>query len=80
MPISWLQYCVLCSTDQGWHYQVDKRNFAYTRYGLGWLDTSFEVNSSQWAGLLYITDGDDSNSRWFTLPWYFGTEVAMLDR
>jgi hypothetical protein len=80
MPLSWLQYCVLCSADQGWHYQVDKRNFSYTRYGLSWLDTSFEVNSSQWVGMLYITDGDDSNSRWFQLPSYFDTLVATLDR
>jgi hypothetical protein len=80
MPLSWLQYCVLCSADQGWHYQYDKRNFSYTRYGLSWLDTSFEVNSSQWVGLLYITDGDDSNSRWFYLPPYFDIFVATLDR
>jgi hypothetical protein len=79
MPLSWLQFCVLCG-DSGWHHEVDKRNFAYTRYGLSWLDTSFEINSSQWVGLLYITDGDDSNSRWFYLPPYFDTLVATLDR
>ena len=79
MPISWLQYCVLC-TSSGWHYQYDKRYFAYTRYGVSWLDTTFEVNSSQWVGLLYLTDGTDSNGRWFNLPSYFGTEVATLDR
>lgn len=79
MPISWLQYCVLC-TSSGWHYQYDKHNFAYIRYGISSLDTNFEVNSSQWAGLLYITSGNDSNGRWFALPSYFSTEVAALDR
>ena len=80
MPISWLQYCVLCSSSSGWHYQYDKRNFAYIRYGVTSLDTTFEVNSSQWVGLLYITDGTDSDGRWFHLPPYFSTEVATLDR
>jgi hypothetical protein len=80
MPISWLQYCVQCSADQGWHYQYDKRYFSYTRYNVTSLDTTFETNSSQWVGLLYITNGNDSNGRWFTLPSYFGTEVAALDR
>ena len=80
MPISWLSDCVLCSAGQGWHDEYDKRNFSYTRYGISWLDTSFEVNSSKWVGLLYITDGNDSNSRWFHLPSYFGTLVATLDR
>jgi hypothetical protein len=79
MPISWLQYCVLC-TSGGWHYQYDKRNFAYVRYGVSWLDTTFEVNSSQWVGLLYITSGTTADGRWFHLPSYFGTEVATLDR
>ena len=79
MPISWLQYCVLC-TSSGWHYQYDKRNFAYVRYGISWLDTTFEVNSSKWVGLLYIHSGSDSNGRWFSLPSYFSTEVATLDR
>jgi hypothetical protein len=79
MPISWLQYCVLC-TSSGWHYQYDKRNFSYVRYGVSWLDTTFEVDSSQWVGLLYLTDGTDSTGRWFSLPSYFNTEVATLDR
>ena len=80
MPISWLQYCVLCSSSSGWHYQYDKRNFAYIRYGVSWLDTSFEVESSKWVGLLYIHSGSDGNGRWFSLPSYYSTEVAMLDR
>ena len=80
MPISWLQYCVLCSSSNGWHYQYDKRNFAYIRYNISSLDTSFEVESSKWVGLLYITSGNDSNGRWFSLPSYFSTEVATLDR
>lgn len=79
MPISWLQYCVLC-TDSGWHYTVDKRNFSYIRYGISTLDTTFESNSAQWVGLLYIHSGTDSNGRWFNLPSYFGTEVAILDK
>jgi hypothetical protein len=80
MPISWLQYCINCSASNGWHYQYDKRNFAYIRYDISSLDTAFEVNSSQWVGLLYITDGNDSDGRWFHLPPYFSTEVATLDR
>jgi hypothetical protein len=80
MPISWLQYCINCSASNGWHYQYDKRNFVYMRYDIPTLDTAFEVNSSQWVGLLYITDGNDSNARWFHLPPYFSTEVATLDR
>jgi hypothetical protein len=80
MPISWLQYCVQCSSSSGWHYQYDKRNFAYIRYGISSLDTSFEINSSQWVGLLYIHSGNDGNGRWFSLPSYFSTEVATLDR
>ena len=79
MPISWLQYCVLCG-DSGWHDNYDKRNFAYTRYGASWLDTTFESDSSNWVGLLYITSGTTSDGRWFHLPSYFGTEVATLDR
>jgi hypothetical protein len=80
MPISWLQYCVLCTPDQGWHYQYDKRYFAYMRYGISSLDTSFETESAKWVGLLYLTDGTDSNGRWFNLPSYFGTLVATLDK
>ena len=80
MPISWLQYCVQCSADQGWHYQYDKRYFAYMRYNITSLDTTFETDSANWVGLLYITDGNDSNGRWFALPQYFGTLVAALDK
>jgi hypothetical protein len=79
MPVSWLQYCVLCS-GSGWHDNYDKHNFAYTRYGISWLDTAFESDSSNWAGLLYITSGTTSDGRWFHLPSYFETEVATLDR
>jgi hypothetical protein len=80
MSISWLQYCVLCTSTSGWHYTVDKRNFSYIRYGISWLDTTFESNSAQWVGLLYIHSGTDSNGRWFNLPSYFAQEVAQLDR
>jgi hypothetical protein len=80
MPLSWLQYCVLCSPDQGWHYQYDKRNFSYIRYDIGSLDTAFETESSKWVGLLYITDGNDSNGRWFHVPPYYGTLMSTLDR
>ena len=80
MPISWLQYCVNCSADQGWHYQYDSLYFSYMRYDITSLDTAFEAESSRWAGLLYITDGNDSDGRWFHLPSYFSTEVATLDK
>jgi hypothetical protein len=64
----------------GWHQAYDKRNFSYVRYGISSLDTTFEVNSSQYVGLLYLTDGTDSNGRWFSLPSYYNTEVATLDK
>jgi hypothetical protein len=80
MPMSWLQYCVLCTPEQGWHQNYDKHNFTYMRYGLSWLDTVFEANSSQYVGLLYLTDGTDSDGRWFHVPSFFATEVATLDR
>lgn len=79
IPISWLQYCIQCTTS-GWHYTVDKRNFVMVRYGISSLDTTFESNASQWVGLMYIHSGTDSNGRWFNLPSYFGTEVATLDK
>jgi hypothetical protein len=79
MPISWLQYCVLC-TSSGWHDDYDKRNFAFVRYGISWLDKSFVVNSSKWVGLMYITSGTTSDGRWFYLPSNYGDLVATLDR
>ena len=79
-PISWLQYCVGCSADQGWHYQNDKRHFSYMRYDVSALDAEFETESAKWVGLLLITNGNDSNGRWFALPPYFGTMVATLDK
>ena len=79
MPTSWLQYCILCTTS-GWHYQEDKRNFAYMRYDVSWLDTAWQLESMKWVGLVLITDGNDSNGRWFNLPSYFSQEVALLDR
>ncbi len=79
MPISWLQYCVLCTTS-GWHTEVDKRNFAYMRYDIPTLDTAWQQESMKYVGLVLITDGNDSNGRWFKLPTYFSQEVALLDR
>ena len=70
MPISWLQ---------GWHDEYDKRNFAYIRYDIGWLDTAFVNNSANWVGLMYIHTGNDSNGRWFTVPPYFEQMVAELE-
>lgn len=65
---------------QGWHLSYDRRNFSYTRYGITWLDTAFESASAANVGLLYIHSGTDSNGRWFSLPPYFDSEVALLDR
>ena len=79
MPISWLQYCVLCTTS-GWHTEVDKRNFAYMRYDIPTLDAAWQLESMKYVGLVLITDGNDSNGRWFNLPSYFSQEVALLDR
>ena len=80
MSISWLQYCIQCSSSGERQYQYDKLNFVYIHYSKSWLDANFEVDSSQWAGLLYKYSGSDSNGRWFTLPSYFSTEVATMDR
>lgn len=80
MSISWLQYYIQCSSSGEWQYQYDKRNFAYIHCSIIPLDTNFEVDSSQRVGLLYKNSGSDSNGRWFTLPSYFSTEVATLDR
>ena len=80
VPISRLQYCFNCSSEQGWHYKVDKRNFAYMGYDIGSLDTAFVSESSKWVGLIYLTDGNDSNARWLNLPSYFSQEVALLDK
>jgi hypothetical protein len=79
MPMSWLQYCIGCSSS-GWHHLEDKRNFAYIRYDISTLNTTFETESAKWVGLLYIHTGNDSNGRWFTVPPYFGTLVSTLDR
>lgn len=80
VPISRLQYCFDCSQEQGWHYNYDKRNFAYMGYDIGSLDTTFVSESSKWVGLIYLTDGNDSNARWLSLPSYFSQEVALLDK
>ena len=63
----------------GWHSDYDKTNFAIVRYDVSWLDKSFVTEISESIGLLYLTDGNDSNSRWFHIPSYFGDLVATLD-
>ncbi len=80
MPISWLQYCVKCDADKGWHYKVDKRNFSLVRYAIPTLDTTFVANAAKWVGLMYISDGTDADGRWFHLPPYFEALVAALDK
>jgi hypothetical protein len=64
----------------GWHSEHDKRNFAVIRYDISSLDTSYVAGYSEKVGLMYITNGDDSNGRWFHVPPYFGTLVAALDK
>ena len=64
----------------GWHKDYDKRNFAIVRYDISSLDTTFVTEVSEYMGLMYITDGNDSNSRWFHVPSYFGNLVSTLDR
>ena len=54
-------------TYSGWHKDYDKRNFSIVRYDVDWLDKNFVNNVSQYMGLMYITNGDDSNDRWFDL-------------
>jgi hypothetical protein len=64
----------------GWHKDHDKRNFAIVRYDVTSLDRNFVTEVSKYMGLMYITDGNDSNSRWFHVPPYFGDLVATLDQ
>ena len=64
----------------GWHKDHDKRNFSVIRYDAGWLNKSFVTEVSKSVGLMYITNGNDSNKRWFHVPPYFGDLVATLDR
>jgi hypothetical protein len=63
----------------GWHADYDKRNFSVVRYEVGWLDTNFVSGASQKVGLMYITDGTDSNHRWFHVSPYFGQMMDALD-
>ena len=64
----------------GWHKDYDKRNFSVVRYDSTWLNTTFVSGARNLVGLMYITDGNDSNSRWFHVPPYFGDLVAALDK
>jgi hypothetical protein len=64
----------------GWHADHNKRNFVVIRYDIDTLDTSYATGYSDKVGLVYITNGDDSNGRWFHVPPYFSTLVATLDR
>ncbi len=63
----------------GWHSDYDKRNFAVIRYDIGWLDTNFVSGASGKVGLMYITDGNDSNARWFHVSPYFSQMMDALD-
>jgi hypothetical protein len=63
----------------GWHEDRDKRNFAVIRYDVGWLDTNFVNGASDNVGLMYITNGNDSNARWFHVSPYFGQMMDALD-
>jgi hypothetical protein len=64
----------------GWHKDYDKRNFAVVRYDADWLNKTFVIDVSRYMGLVYVTNGDDSDGRWFHVPPYFGDLVATLDR
>lgn len=64
----------------GWHLDHDRRNFAIVRYDISSLDTSFVTEVSKYMGLMYITDGNDGDGRWFHVPPYFDDLVATLDR
>ena len=78
IPEHWLQNCTTCSTEQGWQHQHDKRNFAMIRYDITDLDKDFVKEASNWVGLMYITDGNDSNKRWMHVPPYFGEIMSVL--
>jgi hypothetical protein len=64
----------------GWHKDYGKRNFVVIRYDTDWLDSAFVNGASDKVGLMYITNGDDSNGRWFHVPPYFSTLVSTLDK
>jgi hypothetical protein len=65
---------------KGWHLDYDKRNFGIIRYDIGWLDTNYVIEASKYVGLIYITNGNDSNHRWFHVPSWFDDMVGVLDR
>ncbi|WP_415280979.1 spherulation-specific family 4 protein [Candidatus Nitrososphaera sp. FF02] len=64
----------------GWHSEHDKRNFVVIRYDIDTFDATFATGASAHVGLMYITNGDDSNGRWFHVPPYFSTLMSTLDR
>jgi hypothetical protein len=78
IPIYWLQNCTTCSAEKGWQHQHDRHNFAMIRYDIAQLDVDFVKEASNWVGLMYITDGNDSNNRWMHIPPYFGEIVSVL--
>ena len=53
-------------------------NFCYIAYGISTLDSTYEVNSAQYVGWLYITSLTGGNP-YNGLPSYFSKEVAALD-
>jgi hypothetical protein len=77
-PMSWLEHCVLCSPDERWHHNYDKRNFAYIRYAVDDLDAAYVKESASWVGLVSMTNGVDP-VRFYSVPPYFGDLVAALD-
>lgn len=79
VPMHLLQNCTTCSAEKGWQYQHDRRNFAMIRYDIAHLDVDFVKEASNWVGIMYITDGNDSNKRWMHVPPYFGELVSALE-
>ena len=77
-PIEWLQYCIGCNANNGWHYKHDKTNYWFVRYAIGSLDPTYVSEAAKWTGLMYMTNGV-SPTRWDGIPPYFQSLVAKLD-
>jgi hypothetical protein len=55
-----------------------KENFSIMRYDVDYLDAQFVKDAVEHVGMIYVTDGDDSNARWFGVPPYFEDLVAAV--
>lgn len=62
----------------GWHASYDKRNWSYVAYEITKIDLSVVMRSSQFVGLMYITNEMLPNP-YSRIPPYFEELVSALD-